>query len=201
VFGVAWIVLLVKTAFGSRLPFLFLISSLQVIYYIIAIVNVVIYNWASLGLSRGLNTSQIEQYKHCNSIIAAIGTGLYYETHWLFAWRYWQVAEVLSRVRGKSCCSNCCILSINVVVCILIAVNFFLTAYNDVFNDGKYGKLTFIYLPTAFPTTLSFILSIAVFRVYRLLRHERMVFLNSWFMALHAFLLFGVAFSTFITYY
>ena len=52
-----------------------------------------------------------------------------------------------------------------------------------------------------FIVTDAFVLLVAVFRVWRVLRNERMVFVNEKFMALHASLLFFVAVAIFLTYY
>ena len=107
----------------------------------------------------------------------------------------------MSRVRGKSCCSNGVILAINISVCLLIAIDFFFAGYNDVVNNGAYKIITFIWIPMVFIVTDAFVLLVAVFRVWRVLRNERMVFVNEKFMALHASLLFFVAVAIFLTYY
>lgn len=44
-----WTALIVRTTFGSRLPFIYMLSSAFVIFYAVAIVSIIFGNWNAFG--------------------------------------------------------------------------------------------------------------------------------------------------------
>ena len=51
-----WLTLLGKTYMGSKLPFVFLISSVFILYYVNQICMTLVYNWANFGWTQGVST-------------------------------------------------------------------------------------------------------------------------------------------------
>ena len=103
-------------------------------------------------------------------MVNAVGNIFYFEAHWLFAWRYWQVSEVLLRVRSKSMCSNWVHYLLNGVVSLLIFANYGWSIMDSFINQDKLEEYYLVWFPFTFILLDAFVLSVAVIRVYRVLR-------------------------------
>jgi hypothetical protein len=138
-----WIVVLLRTIFGSKLPFLYLISLSFLLNCLLGIVKVIVDDWYHFGYTKGLTQPQIKQLGNDKIYLDSLEKFLYYEVHWLFAWRYWQVSETLARVRGTSFCNNCMIYAFNLLITAVIFANYTLAVFEEsLMNNTSWRYVT-----------------------------------------------------------
>ena len=84
---------------------------------------------------------------------------IFYEAHWVFALRYWEVAELLAKQQnGKSCCKQWQLNIINFLVSIILLVNWSVYGYAG-YHDNYENATKFLlnlfgdYLPFVFMMT------------------------------------------------
>ena len=88
--------MIVKTCMGSKLPFIYLLSTVFIVYYIDVIAYTVIYNWSNWGWTMGLDTEDEKPLHFYANLLIAFGCFVFYEGHWLFSWRYFEISEFLA---------------------------------------------------------------------------------------------------------
>ena len=96
--------------------------------------------------------------------------------HWIFCCRYWCVSEILADLRNEGRIFRTWIeKTINLFMFSLIIVNYGLSIAFYFQANGQYNtkeKTTFIWVPIAFVVINLIVITIAVFRVWAILRAE-----------------------------
>ena len=98
---------------------------------------------------------------------------LFFQAHWNFSLRYWQVSEIIYRWKvQRSICTDCVLHSVNVVMTILISVNFIAAGIAFYYLKWQAVYVTMVLMPLVFMLIDSVVLIVAVVRVFCLLKGE-----------------------------
>ena len=171
--GILWLCIFITSCCKSRQPFIYVLCALFIAYSMVFSLD----------------------YCYLDSLLKSI----FYEAHWLLAWRYFQVSENMSRIQSTSYCNDCAIWTFNILVSLTIVTTFF--GFEYLARARHITKNTEIYF---FPEPF-IILDIAVMltgliRVRSILREKRMKFEIQKYMVLHMFVLLILLFGKFFLF-
>jgi hypothetical protein len=60
------------------------------------IVMTLLFNWSTYGWTEGLDKDQEKNLSLASNVLSCFGAFIFYEVHWLFSWRYWEISEFLA---------------------------------------------------------------------------------------------------------
>jgi hypothetical protein len=204
----------------SKLKYLYLTSIMYLLSSLILILTGVLYGWsvfcwaATYGtflynsrcpiLTSKFDNSFSQNVTFAYNLSAYLQGFCYFSAHWLFSFRYFEVAEMLGRanksneahIKARKITSK-----ISVTMIFLIGVNYIIAGYNCYFWDetdylqknkhysDTINTVTFYLMPTIFLLIDCVLLLIALIWICRSLKHSEEVMGNERWMALHTFLL------------
>ena len=98
---------------------------------------------------------------------------LFFQAHWNFSLRYWQVSEIIYRWKvQRSICNDCALHSVNIAMTILISANFIVAGIAFYYYRWFPVFVTMVWMPLLFMLIDSVVLIVAVVRVFCLLKGE-----------------------------
>ena len=186
---------------GGRHAFVYWLCALILAANAIYIACDVLDNWAELGHSeKGISIEKAEDFTKLQLGVAELGSFLYYEGHWLFAWRYFKISESVAKIRTKALCAAWQAWVFFAVMTVLNAINYGygMVVVSQKINGSLY--ITNIWFPVFLLNFSAILLLVAVIRVWRILRADNMVTCNEKYMALHSSLLPVLAAALMINY-
>ena len=194
VLGVLYTLLFVKTMCGAKLPFILVISGLSVLSFAFGIMAVFFENWALFGSSeKGIPKKAQDSFWTAMNVSSSLGCALYYQTHWIFSWRYWKVATLVSSVKNGKTRASC--EWINYAMHVTIMVNFIVYAVTNNRKQTVVQQIFWLWVPLLFILADCLLLMSSLILIWQNFKDERTLMINERFMILHFTLLSVLAIS------
>jgi hypothetical protein len=104
-------------------------------------------------------------------VISAINDFIHQEAHFIFAWRYWQVSEILSRrINQTQILSDCVLKGLLVTVTLCLLTNEIFEVIIRLDNEQSKSLVTQGYFPLALFLLEAVLIAGSVIRVWLILR-------------------------------
>jgi len=82
----------VRALFGSKMPFVLVVSSMSAFGHLCGVAQGSLYNWQYFGVTqKNMSPAALPHINLSLDILMGVGNYCFYTSMWIFAWRYWKV--------------------------------------------------------------------------------------------------------------
>jgi len=188
------ILLFMKTICGAKLPFVLTISGMSAVTFALAIVSALLFNWAVFGVvEKDISSDAQDSLFTAAKVTAAIGMTLYYQTYWMFTYRYKKVASLVASLKSGKMSSSYEWTNYAMHLAI-IANGTTLTIINSE-DHTHMCEIFWLWIPCAFVLADCLVLFMSLLQIWYTFRNDTSVMINERFMIFHLALLIVMALS------